>query len=157
MVNATSAAGRQQDLRLIGSIHALRVAFWVRKDQPMKTIADLKGKRVPMGFSAMRTIDVLVKAMLATGGLTEKDISPVLVPNVIRDADDFVSGASDVLFFAFGAPKVREVDATVGGIRALEIPAAGMAASQKIFPYGYLTQATPSPFFIGDRQADGRL
>ncbi len=149
VVNATSAGGRQPDLRLIGSVHALRVAFWVRKDQPMKTIADLKGKRVPLGFSAMRTIDVLVKAMLATGGLTEKDISPVLVPNVIRDADDFVSGASDVLFFAFGAPKVREVDATVGGIRALEIPAAGMAASQKIFPYGYLTQAVPSPFFIG--------
>ena len=149
VVNATSGAGRQQDLRLIGSVHALRVAFWVRKDQPMKTIADLKGKRVPLGFSAMRTIDVLVKAMLATGGLTEKDVSPVMVPNVIRDADDFVSGASDVLFFAFGAPKVREVDATVGGIRALEIPAAGMAASQKIFPYGYLTQATPSPFFIG--------
>jgi len=149
VVNATSGAGRQQDLRLIGSVHALRVAFWVRKDAPMKTIADLKGKRVPLGFSAMRTIDTLVKAMLATGGLTEKDVSPVMVPNVIRDADDFVSGASDVLFFAFGAPKVREVDATVGGIRALEIPAAGMAASQKIFPYGYLTQATPSPFFIG--------
>ena len=90
MVNATSGAGRQQDLRLIGSVHALRVAFWVRKDAPMKTIADLKGKRVPMGFSAMRTIDVLVKAMLATGGLTEKDVSPVMVPNVIRDADDFV-------------------------------------------------------------------
>jgi TRAP transporter TAXI family solute receptor len=149
VVNATSAGGKQPDLRLIGSIHALRVAFWVRKDQPMKTIADLKGKRVPLGFSAMRTIDTLVKAILATGGLTEKDVSPVMVPNVIRDADDFASGASDVLFFAFGAPKVREVDATVGGIRALEIPAAGMAASQKIFPYGYLTQAQPSPFFIG--------
>jgi len=150
VVNATQGgAGQQPNLRLIGSIHALRVAFWVRKDSPIKTMADLKGKRVPLGFSAMRTIDVLVKAMLATGGLTEKDVQPVMVPNVIRDADDFVSGASDVLFFAFGAPKVREVDATVGGIRALEIPAAGMAASQKIFPYGYLTHATPRPFFIG--------
>jgi TRAP transporter TAXI family solute receptor len=149
VVNATSAGSKTPDLRLIGSIHALRVAFWVRKDQPMKTIADLKGKRVPLGFSAMRTIDTLVKAMLATGGLTENDVSPVMVPNVIRDADDFASGASDVLFFAFGAPKVREVDATVGGIRALEVPASGMPASQKIFPYGYLTQAQPSPFFIG--------
>ena len=61
----------------------------------MKTIADLKGKRVPLGFSAMRTIDTLVKAILATGGLTEKDVTPVMVPNVIRDADDFASGASD--------------------------------------------------------------
>jgi TRAP transporter TAXI family solute receptor len=149
VVNATSTGGRQPDLRLIGSIHALRVAFWVRKDQPMKTIADLKGKRVPLGFSAMRTIDVLARSILATGGLTEKDVVPVLVPNVIRDADDFAAGNSDVLFFAFGAGKVREVDATVGGIRALEVPASGMAAGQKIFPYGYLTQATPTPFFIG--------
>jgi TRAP transporter TAXI family solute receptor len=144
-----SAAGQQPQLRLIGAIHALRVAFWVRKDSPMKTIADLKGKRVPLGYSAMRTIDVLSRGMLAAGGLTEKDVVPVLVPNVIRDADDFLSDASDVLFFAFGAAKVREVDATVGGIRALEVPEAGMEASRKIFPYGYLTQGTPSPFFIG--------
>jgi TRAP transporter TAXI family solute receptor len=141
--------GQQPDLRLIGAIHALRVAFWVRKDAPMRTIADLKGKRVPLGYSAMRTIDTLSRGILAAGGLTERDVVPVLVPNVIRDADDFVSGASDVLFFAFGAPKVREVDAMVGGIRALEIPEAGMAASRQIFPYGYLTPGAPSPFFIG--------
>jgi len=152
VVNVTKgggAGGQQPELRLVGAIHALRVAFWVRKDTSMKTIADLKGKRVPLGYSAMRTIDALSRAMLATGGLTEKDVTPVMVPNVIRDADDFVAGASDVLFFAFGAPKVREVDATVGGIRALEVPEAGMEASRAAFPYGYLTPGTPSPFFIG--------
>jgi TRAP transporter TAXI family solute receptor len=152
VVNVTkggSAVGTQPDLRLIGTVHSLRVAFWVRKDAPMKTIADLKGKKVTVGYSAMRTIDGLVHSILATGGLTDKDIQPVLVPNVIRGADDFVSGASDILFFAFGAPKVREVDASVGGIRALEIPESGMAAAKKLFPYGYLTQGTPSPFFVG--------
>mgnify|MGYP006177655445 CR=1 FL=1 len=50
-----------------------------------------------------------------------KDIQPILVPNVVRSADDFASGAADVFYFAFGAPKVREVDATVGGIRMLEV------------------------------------
>ena len=137
------------DLRLIGSLHALRGAFWVRKDSPMKTIADLKGKRVVMGFSAMRTIDPMIKAILATGGLSESDVKPVLVPNVIRGAEDFSSGASDMFFFAFGAPKVRELDATVGGIRALEIPVAGMAAAKKILPEGYLSPAAPNPFFVG--------
>ncbi|HEY6023314.1 MAG TPA: TAXI family TRAP transporter solute-binding subunit [Pseudolabrys sp.] len=137
------------NLRLIGSLHALRGAFWVRKDTPMKTIADLKGKKVGMGYSAMRTIDPLVKAILATGGLTEKDITPVLIPNVVRGADDFTSGAADMFFFAFGAPKVREVDATVGGIRALEIPESGMAAAKKLLPEGYLTPAVPNPFFVG--------
>jgi TRAP transporter TAXI family solute receptor len=137
------------NLRLIGSLHPLRGAFWVRKDSNMRTMADLKGKRVGMGYSAMRTIDPMVKAILATGGLTEKDVTPVPIPNVIRGADDFASGAADMFFFAFGAPKVREVDATVGGIRALEIPEGGIAAARKMLPEGYLSPAAPNPFFIG--------
>lgn len=137
------------DIRLIGSLHSLRGAFWVRKDSTMKTIADLKGKKVTMGYSAMRTIDPMMHAILSTGGLTEKDIKPVLVPSVVRGADDFMSGASDMFFFAFGAPKVREVDASVGGIRALEISEAGMASAKKILPQGYLSPAQPGPFFVG--------
>jgi len=137
------------DLRLIGSLHPLRGAFWVRKDSAMKTMSDLKGKKVGMGYSAMRTIDPMIKAILATGGLTESDVTPVLIPNVVRGADDFSAGAADMFFFAFGAPKVREVDATVGGIRVLEIPESGMAAAKKIVPEGYLSPATPTPFFIG--------
>lgn len=142
---------KQPNLRLIGAIHPLRTAFWARKDSGMTTIADLKGKRVTLGFSAMRTVDMLVQAQLALGGLTAKDVKPVLVPNVIRGADDFIASAADALYFAFGAPKVREADASVGGMRVLapsDSPQ-GLAASRKIFPYGYLTQIGPSPIFVG--------
>lgn len=145
----TTAKAANPNLRLIGSLHSLRGAFWVRKDTPMKTVADLKGKKVGMGYSAMRTLDPMIKAILATGGLSEKDVTPVLIPNVIRGADDFTSGNADMFFFAFGAAKVREVNATVGGIRALEIPASGMAAAKKILPEGYLSQAVPNGFFVG--------
>jgi hypothetical protein len=148
-----AAKASSSNLRLIGSLHPLRGAFWVRKDTNMRTMADLKGKKVGMGYSAMRTIDPMVKAILATGGLTENDVTPVLIPNVIRGADDFASGAADMFFFAFGAPKVREVDATVGGIRALEIPEGGIAAAQKVLPQGYLTPAAPNPFFVGVEKA----
>lgn len=141
--------GKLTDLRLIGTAHTLLTAFWVRKDAPEQTIADLKGKRVTLGYSAMRVIDDLSRAMLATGGLTEKDVKPVLVPNVIRSADDFVSGASDMFFFAFGAPKVREVDATVGGIRVLDIDDKNMAAAQKISKWGFLVPVKPGPIFVG--------
>jgi hypothetical protein len=141
----------QPDLRLIGAIHPLRVGFWVRKDSPMKTMADLKGKRIPFGYSAMRTVDTLVQAQLALGGLTAGDVKAVMVPNVIRGADDFINNAADTLYFAFGAPKVREADATVGGIRLLEVveSAAALAASRKLFPYGYLTAIGPGPIFVG--------
>jgi TRAP transporter TAXI family solute receptor len=138
-----------KDLRIIAAAHALRVGFFVRKDSGMRTVADLKGKRVPYGFSAMRALEPTVRAILATAGLTEAEIKPVLVPNVIRSADDFASGAADAFYFAFGAPKVREVDATVGGIRMTEINAQAMPAARKIERWGYLTEVGPGPVFVG--------
>ena len=139
----------QKDLRIIVTAHALRTPFFVRKDSPMRTIADLKGKRVAMGYSAMRNIDIATRAMLATGGLTEKDVVPVLVPNVVRSADDFMAGNADMFYFAFGGPKVREADATVGGIRVLDMDDSKMADARKIMPWGYATQVGPGPIFIG--------
>ena len=140
----------QPNLRMIGPVYTLKTGFWVRKDSDMRNIADLRGKRVTMGYSAMRALDPMSRAILATGGLTEKDIKPVLVPNVVRSADDFVAGTADMFMFAFGAPKVREVDVNVGGTRILEIPdSPGMAAARRISPYGYLSDVAPGPIFIG--------
>jgi uncharacterized protein len=140
----------QPNLRMIGAVYTLKTGFWVRKDSNMRAVSDLRGKRVTMGYSAMRALDPLSRAILATGGLTEKDIKPVLVPNVVRSADDFAAGAADMFMFAFGAPKVREVDVTVGGTRFLEIPESpGMEAARKISPYGYLSDVVPGPIFIG--------
>jgi uncharacterized protein len=136
-----------KELRIIAAAHALRVGFFVRKDGGIRTVAELKGKRVPYGFSAMRALEPTVRAILATASLSEKDIKPVLVPNVIRSADDFASGAADA--FAFGAPKVREVDVTVGGIRMTEIDEQGMPAARKIERWGYLTEIGPGPVFVG--------
>src|SRR5262249_36205197 len=45
----------QKDLRIIASAHVLRTPFFVRKDSAMRTMADLKGKRVTMGYSACAT------------------------------------------------------------------------------------------------------
>jgi hypothetical protein len=139
---------RQTDVRLLSVAHTLQTAFFVRKDSDLKRIADMKGRRVALGYSAMRTIDLLTRAMLATAGLTERDVRPVLVPNVVRSADDFGSGAADMFFFAFGGPKVREIDASIP-LRVLEIDEKGMAAARKITPYGFLTSVQPGPIYIG--------
>jgi TRAP transporter TAXI family solute receptor len=144
------AVPQSPNLRMIGAVNPVRAGVFVRKNSPMKTIADLKGRRVPMGYAAMRALEGMSRAILATGGLTEKDIQGVLAPNVIRAADDFAAGNADAFLFAFGAPKVREVDANIGGIRALEIPESpGIAAARQHSPYGYLTEAQPGPVFVG--------
>ena len=117
--------GQFKDMRIITAVHALRTPFFVRKDSGMVKMADIKGKRVSLGYSAMRNIDKTMRAQLATAGLTEADVKPVLVPNVVRSADEFMGGNADMFSFAFGGPKVREADATVGGVRALDSVTAG--------------------------------
>ena len=141
--------GQFKDMRIIAAVHALRTPIFVRKDSGMFKTADLKGKRFTTGYSAMRNIDKTMRAQLATAGLTYDDIKPVPVPNVVRSADEFMAGNADMFSFAFGGPKVKEADATVGGIRALEIDPAGMPASKKIMPWAYLTDVGPGPIFTG--------
>ena len=156
VVDGIETGRLQNDLRVIGSIYTLRIGFFSRKDSGIVSVADLKGKRVPAGYSAMRTLDKNSLAMLATAGLTLADVKPVMVPNVLRGADDFVAGANDTFMFSFGGPKVREADATVGGVRALAIidTPQGLEASRKVFPYGYFVEVKPESGLRRGREAD---
>jgi hypothetical protein len=142
---------KQPNVRVLAVIFPLVSSIFVKKDSPIKTIAELKGKRVPYGFTAQVTLERIVSAILATGGLTSKDIVPVLVPNVIRGADDFMEGKIDGGFFAAGAAKVAEVDKAVGGIRYLPVSDEPKAveAMRKIMPYAYVKVVNPSPAFAG--------
>lgn len=138
----------QNDLRVIGSIYVLRIGFFARKDSGIVNMADVRGKRVPAGYSAMRTLDKNSLAMLATANLTLNDVKPVMVPNVLRGGDDFMSGNNDLFMFSFGGPKVREADATVGGVRAIKV-GDNLEASRKVFPYGYFSEVKPIPAYVG--------
>jgi uncharacterized protein len=91
----------------------LRVGLFVRADSPIRSVADLEGMRVTAGYSASSAIATLLEAALAGGGLTTADITPVLVPNVVAGADQFADGRADAFFFAVGAAKVTEIDASI--------------------------------------------
>jgi TRAP transporter TAXI family solute receptor len=145
---------KQANLRVLAVIFPLLSSIFVRNDSPIKSLADLKGKRIPAGFSAQVTLDRIIDAVLANGGVERKDIVPVLVPNVIRGADDFVEGKIDGGFFALGAAKVLEVHKSTGGIRYLPLSddAAAVARMKKHMSYAYVTTVNPSPAFAGVAQ-----
>ncbi len=135
------------NLRLVGSLLPYRVGLHVRADADIKTIADLKGKRVSAGFNAQKTIARITEALLANAGLGYKDTVEVLAPNVSRSADDFSSGKVDVLFFALGSAAVKQAAATVGGVRVLPIDDSPEAVKrmQAVLPGAYLVDVVPSP------------
>ena len=140
-----------KELRAVGVMYPLRSAIFVRKDSPIKSLAELKGKSAVDGFSSQKIILPLLDAMYATVGMTRGDMRAVQVPNVVAGADIFASGKSEMFFFAIGAAKPREADAAVGGIRMLSLPNTPQAAEaiRKHFPPGYLRLENPSPANTG--------
>jgi TRAP transporter TAXI family solute receptor len=143
--------GPQKNVRLVAAVLPYRVAMFVRADSPIKTLADLKGKRVSAGFDSQKTIGRIIAAHLANAGLSYKDVQQVLAPNVNRGADDFIAGKTDVLFFALGSAKVKQAAATAGGLRVLPIDDSPQAVKrmEEVLPGSYVMKVNPTPGLDG--------
>lgn len=142
---------KQPNIRVVSVMLPLRVAIFTRKDSPIKSIADLKGKRVPGVFGAARTLKTLMDGQLANAGLAYKDVNMIKAASIISNANDFAAGKSDVFFFAVGSGKVLQVDAQVGGIRALPIDPSpeAVARMRKFVPVAYALQLKPGKRLAG--------
>lgn len=141
----------QSNLRVVAVLFPVRSAIFVRKSSDIHTISDLRGKRLTAGFKAMHALDGILDAVLANGGVGKADVHQVMVPNVIRGAEDFMTGRADAFFFGVGSAKVLEVDATVGGVRVLplETTPEAMTRMQERFEYGYSLREEPGPASAG--------
>jgi TRAP transporter TAXI family solute receptor len=140
-----------KNLRAVAKIVTFPTAFMVKKNSPIKSIADLRGKRVPSGWRAFRQSIALMGASLAAGGLTWKDVKGVPTIGLITAADDFKAGKTDAGYIAPLAPKVREVDSAVGGIRFLSIGhgPAQLKAVKSVRKDFYIITVKPAPHIPG--------
>ena len=139
------------NIRAALTLYGFQMAFWVRKDSPIQSIADLKGKNIPSEWVQQTSVITHLNALLAAGGVTMSDVKKVPTVNVIRASEDFKSGKIDVFFFAVGAPKVQEISAAVGGLRVLsmEILPDSEARMKKIRPEYYFSNVSPAPHIAG--------
>jgi uncharacterized protein len=141
------------NLRAIAVIFPIQVGLFVRDDSPIKTIKDMKGHTVAYGFTSQEIIKKTVDAMLASDGLSIKDLKPIMVPNLIRGVDDLIAGRADITTFALGSAKVSEADAAVK-IRFIGLPEGpqSQAGLKKEFRTAYLAKAMPSPRYAGVKE-----
>jgi TRAP transporter TAXI family solute receptor len=139
------------NLRTAMTLYGFQMAFWVRKDSPIRSVADLKGKRIPSDWVQQTSVITHLNALLAAGGVTMNDVQRVPTVNVIRASEDFKSDKIDVFFFAVGAPKVQEIAAAVGGLRVLpmEILPDSEARMKRIRPEYYFSTVNPAPHIAG--------
>jgi hypothetical protein len=143
--------GKHAVMRYVGALIPYRVAMHVRADSAIRTIGDLKGKRVSSDFNAQKTIARIIAAHLANAGLSYNDVVKVPAPNVTRQAEDFMSGKVDVMFFALGSAAIKQANASVGGLRVLEVDtsASAMQHTEALIPGAYVLQVAPGPAIDG--------
>lgn len=108
------------NLRLVMRGAPLMVAALVRKDSPIKTMADVKGRRVTGEYPANLAIWYNIFGELTSAGLGWSDVRVVPVPGLNEGIDALVQGRADVSSYALNAAKVREADSAVG-VRHLSI------------------------------------
>lgn len=128
-----------QDLRLLATLYPETIHLVARKDAGIKSVADLKGKRVSLDEPGSGTI-VDSRLMLAAFGLTEKDIkAEYLKPGPASDR--LKDGALDAYFFVGGYPTgaISEL-ATSAGITL--VPITGPETDKLLSEYKFFARDT---------------
>lgn len=100
---------------------AIQLAFYVPKDSPIQTTADLKGKRIPTDFPGIPIVMLSSTAGLASAGLTYKDIIKVPVSDLQAGNQAFMEGRTDAGWHALRSPAVEEANARMGGVKWIPV------------------------------------
>ncbi|OHV76260.1 TAXI family TRAP transporter solute-binding subunit [Rhizobium sp. LCM 4573] len=131
--------GKVEDLRLIGTLYPETIHLVAAKNSGIKSVADLKGKRVSIDEPGSGTI-VDARIVLAAYGLSEDDIKaehlkPGPAGELLRD------GGLDAYFFVGGYPTgaISEL-ATSSGITL--VPISGPEADKLLSEYSFFSKDT---------------
>lgn len=141
-----------KDLRVAFTVFPFRVGIIVRNNSDIKTVADLKGKRVGSDWTGFRQGIALWDGLLGNAGLSLKDTSPVPTTDLLRAADDFKAGRTDAFMFAVGGPKVAEIHASIeGGVRFINMDTSAKALEgmQKVRKEYHVAPQAPAPNLAG--------
>lgn len=141
-VNGTGMSeGRpNSNLKMVATLMPFRSAYIVRKDSDIKSIEDLKGRRVPV-FADKALGDYVTKGYFANANMSLDQVDGVAVPNFPRMWASFAEGSADVAIVVVGAANSREYDASFG-IRYLsfENTPEALARTRKFLPQMYLQE-----------------
>ncbi|MBK9988525.1 MAG: TAXI family TRAP transporter solute-binding subunit [Betaproteobacteria bacterium] len=118
-------------LRMIANLYPESIHVVVKKGSGIKSIADLKGKRVALDEPGSGTL-INARLVLAAYGVKESDIKPEYIkPN--QAGDKMKDGALDAFFFTGGAPAgaIAELASAGSGIELLPIDGAAADSLRK--------------------------
>lgn len=106
------------NVRALGMMFPLRIAYMVRADSDLHRVEDLRGQRVVITFRANAALEQLHTSILATGGLTPDDVTPVTVAGLPQAMRMLQEGRADAVPTGLNTSLALEVDAALAdGVR----------------------------------------
>ena len=136
---------KHANLRVLARLLEFQTGFMVRKDSNIRSLADLKGKPFPSGFTSQKLVGVLVRAAFAAEGMSPSDVVGVPVPNFVRGTEQFVAGKTVGSYLAPGSGIVRKANAKfkIRFISLRETPGS-LKILRSIAPGVYYTTVMPT-------------
>ena len=139
--------GKQEDLRAVFSIHPESITLVAAEDSGIKSIADLKGKKVNIGNPGSGQRQNSIDGLEAAGINPESDLTAESVkaseaPGLLQD------GRIDAFFYTVGHPSGAIKEATAGARKVRIVPITEVDDLLKKFPY-YAKAKVPISFYPG--------
>ena len=129
------------NLRVIrSSLGTAPLGFIVKADSPIKSVADLRGKRVAGDFGAQPVLRVMSEASMNAYGFSYREVSMVPMANVVQGVAAVVDGRVDASWASTAMPQVREAHTKVG-VRFIPLPLSAQQEDEfrkKSFPSLYI-------------------
>ena len=109
-----------KNVRLLARVWILPYAYMVKESSGIKTLDDLRGKKVVVNVKTNVSLALTNRTVLSTAGMTEKDVTAVDSGGVVAGINMVVEGRADATTVALAMPAMRKTHATVpGGLRIL--------------------------------------
>ena len=146
-----SQGKKSSNLRLVASLMTFKSALFAKTSSGIRTIADLKGKRVPGEFSGAPLFKYLFEANLANANLGWNDVTMVPQAGLRQHWAAFTKGKLDVGLAAIGSGIVKKLNAAAGGIVFLDLStdAAAVKRMNKFAPKASIRTVKPAKPFVG--------
>lgn len=134
---------KSKNLMLAATLMPFRFGFAVLDSSPIKTVEQLKGKRLGAGFNPQPLARILHEGVLANAGLSYSDVKQVPSSGWRDHWNQFMQGKLDGISLALGTAKGKEIEAKLGKLRYLSLnnSPATVAAFRKHVPTAYVTSA----------------
>ncbi len=139
--------GPQPITQLIMAVSDGTSAVATAKDAGIKTLADLKGKRVAFVKGAA-SLQNSMRGMLAFGGLTWDDVVKVEVPGYAASIQAVIDGQADAAYGTTHSAPFLKIDASPRGLHFPPVPhddEDGWKRLKQVLPFFFPAIATEGP------------